>query len=1109
MTRNALTSLDLETREAVEAAARRSGLSLEDWITAAIVEQGRRTSSQVKRSRPRQDDLDAAIAKIARVTHRRTSVGFDSAAAAAPRARPDAPDPAIRTALALDSVADWIEHAEARLSESAHGATVQQERLATALADALEVLQARLDRVESRASGSSPDMADALLAIRGDFATLASQLDRQHAQADPWHAALQGIEREVERLRASFGNLVTREEVATLEDLVRGLAADLAQPDSRADITALAHSVSEVQAQVRHLAQEVSQELHRRITSEVEGLARKLDQVAAAGAGRAGVEALGHQIADMRQALAHMADPQRIERLAGEVAALGRQVAEMRAQQVAPGEFASLKGALEDIRVALQRSEEAKETSEVPEQLQSLNRRLDLLMSRPDPVGLDPITTQLSTLTEQIGALASSLSAERRELPHTLASGMESLKGRIGALAEKIDAFPKPVLGRLDKLETTLREASTAPAAVLSRIDRLEDTIRQVGEQSDTAPIEIMVRGLVEKLDNGQAGGANLDGLEQRLEVLARQLTRSASEQVQQALTETLTHVKTLRGEAAIIAERAAKAAIREAQAASTADPEAVKQGFAELRALQADAEKRTQATLKAVHNALETLMLRPPAAPAAGPSPAASADALPAVRLEAAVRKLHAAALSHTDPLPPAPSPVLEPAALEPEEVLIEPGAPRGGPGASFIAPQDGEPGHARANFIAAARRAAQAASADAGARADEAEPPAEADPPISNQTLIERIRQTFESHRRPLLLSMALLVVVAGSMQAITRLGGSQAPAPADGSVRTGVHAPAPEQPKTGSAPIKAAPAPAQHASTPVKAVPAPAHGPPATAPSGIANAPPATEPTKAQPSGRTSGEPSNEATLDLFDPVHVSSLSPPPARRVQGIVPADLPAGAPSALVRAAENGDGAAVYELASRLAEGRTMPREPALAAKLFEKAAQAGIAPAQFRLGNMYEKGIGVARDLGVARSLYEQAAVGGNTRAMHNLAVLFAEGAAGQPDYAKAGRWFQEAAELGVRDSQYNLAVLLARGLGMPQDLVQSYKWFSLAAGQGDEEAGRKRDEIGARLPPETLTAAEALAARWKARPAIQSANEVALPQAGWGAAGTASRRG
>ena len=188
-------------------------------------------------------------------------------------------------------------------------------------------------------------------------------------------------------------------------------------------------------------------------------------------------------------------------------------------------------------------------------------------MSRPDPVGLDPITAHLATLTEQISALASSLSAERTEPPHALASGMESLRPNRRAGRED-RCFPGPVLGRLDRLETSLREASAAPGAVFGRIDKLEDTIRQIGEQADTAPIEIMVRGLVEKLELGQTGGANLDGLEQRLEVLARQLTRSASEQVQQALTETLTHVKTLRGEAAIIAERAAKAAIREAQAA-------------------------------------------------------------------------------------------------------------------------------------------------------------------------------------------------------------------------------------------------------------------------------------------------------------------------------------------------------------------------------------------------------------------------------------------------------------------------------------------------------------------------------------------------------------
>ncbi|HEV2557924.1 MAG TPA: hypothetical protein VGU45_04790 [Microvirga sp.] len=1063
MIRNASSGLDLETREAVEAAARRSGLSLDEWVKAAVVEHSRRAPA------PQASTLDAALAKIAQVTRPRGPRALDGLMGAS---APGALDPAARTALAFDSVAGWIEQAEARLDETVHATTAQQERLAGALAEALHTISSRLDQVETREAGLGPDLASTLAALRQDVAALAARLEAP-APSDPWHAALQGIEREVERLRACFGGLVTRDEVATLEDLVRGLAADIAEPGSRADMAALAESVAHVQAEVRHLAQETSQDLHRRITQEVEGLARKLDQVAAAGAGRAGVEALGHQLADMRQALARMADPQRIERLAEEVAMLGRHVAEMRVQQVTAGDFAGLKSALEDIRVQLQRSEEDKGASEVPAELKSLNRRLDLLMSRPEPAGLDPITAQLSTLTERIGSLASSLSAGRSGTPDTLVSGMESLKGRVEALADSVASAPAPVLGRLDQLETTLRAASAAPEAVIGRIDRLEDVVRQIGEQTDMAPLEIMVRELLDKLERGGGTSASLDGLEQRLETLTTQITRQASDQVQQALAETLVHVKTLRGEAAIIAERAAKAAIREAHAAGPVDAESLRQGFAELRALQADAEKRTQATLKAVHNALETLMARPQApavqrpAPAVPPAfadaPAAhtpAAETPPAVRLEAAVRKLHAAALSQAEPPLPHPAP----AAAEPEpvEVLLEPGAPRGVPGTSFAASQEGEPGHARANFIAAARRAAQAASADATGRPEEADGLPEADGPISNQTLIDRIRQTFDSHRKPLLLSMALLILVAGSMQTITRLGGG----------------PAPSEPRVEAA-AKAAPAPA-----PLVQIAAPARMPGAPAATVAAAAPAAPQPPA-------------EVSIDLFEPVEVSSITPAP-KRIPGIAPSDLPSEAPGSLVEAAERGDGAAVYELASRLAEGRTLPREPAMAAKLFEKAAQAGVVPAQFRIANLYEKGVGVTRDLALARTWYERAAAGGNTRAMHNLAVLFAEGAGSQPDYAKAGRWFQEAAEFGVRDSQYNLAVLLARGLGVKQDLVQSYKWFQLAAAQGDDDAGRKRDEIGGRLSPEMLAAAKALAAGWRARPASPEANEAPQPALG-----------
>ena len=59
------------------------------------------------------------------------------------------------------------------------------------------------------------------------------------------------------------------------------------------------------------------------------------------------------------------------------------------------------------------------------------------------------------------------------------------------------------------------------------------------------------------------------------------------------------------------------------------------------------------------------------------------------------------------------------------------------------------------------------------------------------------------------------------------------------------------------------------------------------------------------------------------------------------------------------------------------------------------------------------------------------------------------------------------------MRDSQYNLAVLYARGMGVTQDLAQSYAWFSAAAAQGDEDAAKKRDDVGAKLPASDLAGA------------------------------------
>ncbi len=214
---------------------------------------------------------------------------------------------------------------------------------------------------------------------------------------------------------------------------------------------------------------------------------------------------------------------------------------------------------------------------------------------------------------------------------------------------------------------------------------------------------------------------------------------------------------------------------------------------------------------------------------------------------------------------------------------------------------------------------------------------------------------------------------------------------------------------------------------------------------------------------------------------------------------IVTEAVPAEAGPVMLReAADAGDPKAMFEVGSRYAEGRGgLKTDMKTAAKWYERAAELGLAPAQYRIGNLYEKGNGVARDLAKAKTWYQMAAEQGNASAMHNLAVLFATGADGTTDNDSAARWFGQAAELGVKDSQFNLGILSARGVGMPQNLEESYKWFALVAKTGDRDAAAKRDDIAKALRPEQLTNARAATELWKAKPVNAETNTVSVPDA------------
>lgn len=244
-------------------------------------------------------------------------------------------------------------------------------------------------------------------------------------------------------------------------------------------------------------------------------------------------------------------------------------------------------------------------------------------------------------------------------------------------------------------------------------------------------------------------------------------------------------------------------------------------------------------------------------------------------------------------------------------------------------------------------------------------------------------------------------------------------------------------------------------------------------------------------------SSSAPVTEAPSDDQTPSAESANAASAAQPVaDSAISIEVPAAiTPASLVEAAKRGDAVALFEIGARYTDGRGVPSDFAEAAKWYRLSADRGFALAQYRLANFLEKGTGLPADPAEAKRYYELAASAGNASAMHNLAVMHASGRDGTQDYAKAVEWFTQAAEHGVSDSQFNLAILLARGNGAGQDLAGSYKWFAIAAKGGDTDAAEKRDEVGKALQPADLERAKAEVETWKAREPDLDANTANMP--------------
>lgn len=928
----------------------------------------------------------------------------------------------------------------------------------------------------------------------------------------------------LEQIGQAIENLPESLSLRSLEEKVRTLAAAIdrfaAQKGSGSDILGLiderldeisrAIVASTVAAKSNMLDPATMERIEQRIAS----LAEQIEEVAESRSGSELLDRL-NQLSSRVDDLAARAQlpEQAIDRLAEQISTITERIERAPAMPDAGELINGIEQRFDLLANMIERRQgEAIEHGNAL--FHDLERRLDEMADRLDRQSGEAFDS--AGIMEAIDARFTAL-AERLETRHSPGAdqvAMRGLESRLEDISSRLDASAAQMAGIDPNLIRSLEAQVASLSAHLSKPDAPLPAFEDIGpritriEQAVAESRDTILEAAREAAENAvrALGAASPDtaavaGLAQDLKTLEA-LTRRSDERnakTFEAIHDTLLKIVDRLSSLEKARELPGKIAIHDAPALDLDEPMPLDEPDGYPAMGRRDTVEAPQA--------------RTPAEAAADAARAALGGEIVAEKTEGKRRRSMlgglARALSRKEPetataaaASPAPEVALD-EPLEPKLVNrpLEPGS--GAPDLNAIIrrvrderaqPAKDDSDAAKADFIAAARRAAQAAAAEADALKRQSTLPG----PVKAL----RIGDLIRAKRKPILMAAAaIMLALAGLQLGKAFLSDPQRVAGLEPEPAAVEQSAQPSAIETTSAMEGEATASEQATADPLPAarmVGQDISDDDAGQDLAAVDSPPASS-SLTGPAGTDEGASGAETAVTESDPQSVASVSPvsEPAYLPEldaAEIPSDI---GPAALREAAAKGDARALFEIGSRYAEGRGVKEDMAAAAKWYEKAAEGGLAVAQYRIGNFYEKGIGVERDIEKSKTWYRRAAEQGNASAMHNLAVLFAMAADGEADNESAAHWFQEAADLGVKDSQFNLGILAAKGVGMPQNLEESYKWFSLVAKAGDKDAATKRDEIAKALRPEQLERARAAATLWKARPLNEAANSVDIPEA------------
>lgn len=1036
--------IEPDVREAAKLAARRSGMTLGEWLNSTIMEQA---------------DGAPEVAPVVPAARARSQA-------------PSARQASAGSVPAIERAASRLEDIAEKLARLSIGESATASRIGIHAAGAAEASES-FQRVLSRVETNERQTVEAITAVNERIAGLSRQITATNRPQASRVEDSQGFQAMEKAVRSIVEHMETsekrnKETFKSLQDRIASLSSK-AQSSDNDQFVRQAPAFSALESRLADLAKRVErseaapqhQTLSDLLRREITDLAKRIDQV------RENSEVL----ASKAQTQAVQASQQELRAIESRILGLLKEAqTSLSGAAVAPAEIQRLRAEIERLNRRIDETSQAASAPEVMELRAAVEQLSTRVAQGPDMRPLAEMDRRILDITQRLEQTqaATRTMPQFAELENRIAEldykFSEAMAGRGSAHAAEIDERIAEVSERLGRTEQQLASLETIERAVNQLFDTMEQQRKWTEEVAENAAARMA---------------------QQIIAAGPQQVSLAGSPEIQ-ALENGLTAVRT-----------AAETADQRNQETLEAVHDTLEQIVTKLAELETAAIGQRVAAAAAPAATMAAMEQPLPAADPYAPAPAAAVNPFADVIAATAAPQPMAEIQPAPDGFAAAPS-------LNPFEPAVQTAANPFAPmsGAGFGAGADASAFAGGDDFIAAARRAAQAAAQQksilAGISPGAAKMSEESSKRLLNLSFFKRparpqaagpvglsgeikpppgfmpANSNTENKRRKLLL-MGLVLLAAVSAFTFNMVGRSQkarvpvAPAAVEQSIDQ----------NSSAAPAAVSPVPAQDALP----------------------AAPAAVPTSAP---LESGALETEGS----DPILTGSLpqtlgTKPISALVSGeaAAPENLPPSevGSMALREAAALGDATAQFVIATRYLNGEKVQQDYEKAAYWYGKAAAQGSAPAQYRLATMYERGRGVAKDLRAALGWYERSASLGNVKSMHNAAVLASGSDTGAPDYKRAYKWFSLGAAHGLKDSQFNLAVLLERGLGTETNKADAWFWYSVAGQQKDEDALKRAAALAKSLSQSELLAAKTRLSAWSPEKAPDTANVIAINNQDW----------